>query len=74
MALNDNGQWALTLLLVVHRGPADLIALGVGSARGDGAGFAVSRQDDATGGGNLIALLDGKRQRVIIDFLEGPRV
>ena len=62
------------LLLVVQRGAFDRVALRIGSARGDRTGFAVRRHHDATGGYNLTALLDRKRERVIVDFLDGPRV
>jgi len=62
------------LLLVVHRGAADLFALRVGSARADSAGFAIGRQDDPAGSSDLVTLLDDKRYSVLIDFLERPRV
>src|SRR5882757_7494844 len=69
-----SGAWELPLLLVVDGGGADFFAGGVGAFGGDGAGFAVGGEDDAAGYKNLVALLDGERQRVIIDFLDGPRI
>jgi hypothetical protein len=62
------------LLLVVNRGGADLVSFRVGTAGSDGAGLAVSRQDDATGDCNLVAFFDGKRDRVFVDLLERSRV
>src|SRR5438128_12627818 len=41
------------LLLVLHRAAADLFALRIGSARGDGPGFAVRRVYNATRAGTL---------------------
>src|SRR6267142_2031763 len=69
-----SGAWELPLLLVVDGGGADFFAGGVGALGGDGAGFAVGGKDDAAGYKNLVALLDGERQRVIIDLLDGPRI
>src|SRR5882762_11948709 len=68
-----SGAWELPLLLVVDGGGADFFAGGVGALGGDGAGFAVGGEDDAAGYKNLVALLDGERQRVIIDFPDSPR-
>ena len=62
------------LLLVVNRGGADLVTFRVSSSRGDGTAHAVSRQGDATGQSDLVALLNHKPQRVIIDFLQRPSV
>src|SRR5229473_2394383 len=62
------------LLLVVHRSASELLALRIGSGDGDGAGFAVGRDDAATGNRNLVALLVGERQGLIVDFLIGPRI
>src|SRR6267378_4579740 len=69
-----SGAWELPLLLVVDGGGADFFAGGVGAFGGDGAGFAVGGEDDAAGYKNLVALLDGERQRVIIDLLDSPRI
>src|SRR5882762_10818847 len=68
-----SGAWESALLLVVDGGGADFFAGGVGAFGGDGAGFAVGGEDDAAGDENLVALLDGERQRVIIDFPDSPR-
>ena len=62
------------LLLVVDRDGGDHLSTRIGSLGGDGASFAVGGEDDATGYKNLRALLDGERQRVIIDFRDGARV
>src|SRR5258705_9973830 len=69
-----SGARESALLLVVDGGGADFFAGGVGAVGGDGAGFAVGGKDDAAGDENLVALLDGERQRVIIDLLDGPRI
>src|SRR5258708_21893044 len=69
-----SGARESALLLVVDSGGADFFAGGVGAFGGDGAGFAVGGKDDAAGEENLVALLDGERQRVIIDLLDGPRI
>src|SRR5882757_1298174 len=69
-----SSAWELPLLLVVDSGGGDFFAGGVGAFGGDGAGFAVGGKDDAAGDENLVALLDGERQRVIIDLLDGPRI
>jgi hypothetical protein len=45
------------LLLVIHRGAADLFARRIGSARGDRAAFAVGGDDNATGNSNGSTLL-----------------
>jgi hypothetical protein len=47
------------LLLVVDKGDTGFFAVGIRSADGDGAGLTVRRDDDATGIGNLAALLLG---------------
>ncbi len=47
------------LLPVVHRNVCELFTLRIGSARGDGAGFAIGRHDDLTAERNLPAFLDG---------------
>src|ERR1700719_1011980 len=62
------------LLLVVHRSAAELLALRIGSGDGDGANLAVGRHDATTGNRNLVALLVGERQGMIVDFLIGPRI
>src|SRR5882762_6091217 len=69
-----SGARESALLLVVDGGGGDFFASGVGAFGGDGAGFAVGGKDDAAGDENLVALLDGERQRVIIDLLDGPRI
>ena len=53
------GKIPLLLLLVVHCSVLDLFALRIGHARGDGAGFAIRRNDDATADGNLVVFLNG---------------
>src|ERR1035438_7622972 len=68
--LNISGQ----LLLVVNKRETDLLAVGISSAGGDGAGLTVRRDDDATGIGNLTALLLGQRQGVVVDGLIRPHV
>src|SRR5882762_9153509 len=68
-----SGARESALLLVVDGGGGDFFAGGVGAFGGDGAGFAVGGKDDAAGYKNLVALLDGERQRVIIDFPDSPR-
>src|SRR5260370_19848098 len=64
----------LPLLFVVHRSAGELLALRIGSGEGDRAGLAVCRHDTATGSRNFVALLVGERQRMIVDFLVGPRI
>src|SRR5713226_229148 len=64
----------LPLLLIVHRCAGVLLALRIGSGDGDRAGLAVSRHDATTANRNFVALLVGERQRVIVDFLVGPRI
>jgi hypothetical protein len=68
------GASELQLLLVVDGGGGDFFAAGVGAFGGDGAGFAVSGEDDGAGEENLATLFDGERQIVIIDFLDGAGV
>src|SRR5437870_3961968 len=55
-------------LLVVHRGTTDLLALRIGSTRGDRAALAVGRDNDATANGDPDALLDIQPQRTVIDL------
>src|SRR5713226_10549536 len=69
----DGIGW-LPLLFVVHRSAGELLALRIGSGEGDRAGLAVSRHDCTTANGSLVALLVGERQRLIVDFLVGPRI
>src|SRR6267143_6189253 len=64
----------LQLLLVVDRSAGELLALRIGSGDRDGAGLAVGRDDTTTGNRNLVALLVGERQGMIVDSLIGPRI
>src|SRR5260370_36243231 len=64
----------LPLVFVVRRSAGELLALRIGSGDGDGAGLAISRDDSATSNSNLVALLVGERQGLIVDFLVGPRI
>src|SRR5713226_3961149 len=64
----------LPLLLIVHRCAGVLLALRIGSGEGDRAGLAVGRHDATTANRNFVALLVGERQRMIVDFLVGPRI
>lgn len=49
----------IPLLLVVYRNRFELLALRIGSARSDGAGFAIGRHGNSPGDSNLSAFLDG---------------
>src|SRR6266436_8164506 len=62
------------LLLIVHCSAGELVALRIGSGDGDSAGLAVGRDDATTGNRNLVALLVGERQRMVVDFRVGPRI
>src|SRR6266446_10743526 len=62
------------LLLVVHCCAGVLYALRIGSGEGDCAGLAVGRHDATTANRNFVALLVGECQRMIVDFLVGPRI
>lgn len=61
-------------LLVVHRSSVELLACRIGAFHGYRAGFAVSRDDDATRTSNFAILLEGQLQRMVVDFLYRPHV
>src|ERR1700737_5259024 len=63
-----------SLLLVVYRGAADLLAHRIGSASGDCAAFAVGRDDNATARGYLAAFLNIEPQRTVVNPLVRPSV
>src|SRR4029077_20666440 len=62
------------LLPVVHRNILELLALRIGPARCDCAGFAVGRHDNLAAERNLSAFLCGQMQRVVINLLQRPCV
>ena len=49
----------IPLLLVVYRNRFELLALRIGSARSNGAGFAIGRHGNSSGDSNPSAFLDG---------------
>ena len=63
-----------TLLLVVHRGAFELLALRIVSTRGSRARLAIRRHHNSAGDSNLSAFLDSELQCVIIDLLVRSRV
>ena len=56
------------LLLVVHRGAFELLALRIGSARCGRASLAIRRHHNSAGDSNLSAFLDNELQRVIVNL------
>src|SRR5882724_2465425 len=73
MAVAGAIEW-LSLLLVVHCCAGVLLALRIGACEGDRAALAVGGYDATTANRNFVALLVGERQRMIVDFLVGPRI
>src|SRR5881296_3366918 len=59
---------AMPLLLLVHCGAFEFLALRIGAA------LAVSRHDNATVSGDLAAVLNFELQRMVVDFGVRPHV
>lgn len=62
------------LLFIVDRGVVDFIALGIGSADGDGAALAVGGDDNSARGRNLAVFFIRQIHRARIHFLVRTRV
>ena len=64
----------IRLLLVVHCGAGEFLALRIGSAYGDSAALAVSRHGNATASGDLAAFLNVELQRMVVNLRVRPHV
>ena len=62
------------LLLVVERGVLELLALGIGPGRGDGAALAIGGHDNSTVDNNFSTFLSGEIHCPVIDLLVRARV
>jgi hypothetical protein len=63
-----------SLFLVVHHSAGELRAPQIGSGNREREGLTVGRHNTTTANLNPAGLLVSKRQRMIVDFLVGPRI
>src|SRR5712692_214811 len=64
----------IRLLLVVHCGAGEFLALRIGAAYGDSAALAVSGDDYATASGDLAPFLNVEPQRMVVNLRVRPHV